>query len=114
MDVGARLCRPARPRCADCPAIAWCRYAAGERAVPAPGTVPARRPVPPFPSTNRWLRGRILDRARAAEDGEWIPYHEPIGEHGRGAVREAVVALGREGLLDARDTSAGLEARLPR
>ena len=53
-------------------------------------------------------------RARAAHDGEWIPYHDPIGEHGHGAVREAVVALSREGLLDARDTPAGMEARLPR
>jgi hypothetical protein len=69
--------------------------------------------VAPFPSTNRWLRGRILDRARAAEDGEWIPYHDAIGDHGHGAVREAVVALSREGLLDARDTPAGMEARLP-
>ena len=31
MDIGARLCRPARPRCADCPVVAWCRYAEGER-----------------------------------------------------------------------------------
>ncbi len=114
MDLGARLCRPARPRCADCPAIAWCRYAAGERATAATGTVPVRRPVPAFPTTSRWLRGRILDLARAAEDGAWIPYGDPIGDHGTGAVREAVVALSREGLLDARDTPAGMEARLPR
>jgi len=114
MDLGARLCRPARPRCADCPAIAWCRYAAGERATPVPGSVPARRPVPAFPTTTRWLRGRILDQARVAEDGEWIPFRESIGDHGTGAVREAVVALSREGLLDARETPGGMEARLPR
>jgi len=114
MDLGQRLCRPVRPRCADCPAVAWCRYAAGDRPRATPGTVPVRRPVPAFPTTNRWLRGRILDRARAAEDDEWIPYHDAIGQHGHGAVREAVVALSREGLLDARDTPAGMEARLPR
>ena len=67
-----------------------------------------------FPSTTRWLRGRILDAARAADDGAWLPFGDPIGEHGRGAVRAAVVALGREGLLEVRETPAGLEARLPR
>ena len=29
MDVGATLCRPRSPLCAACPALAWCRYAAG-------------------------------------------------------------------------------------
>jgi A/G-specific adenine glycosylase len=46
MDVGQRVCRPTRPNCADCPAIAWCRYAAGER----PGAVAAARAPPPHPS----------------------------------------------------------------
>jgi A/G-specific adenine glycosylase len=114
MDLGARLCRATRPRCADCPAIAWCRYAAGERAmVESVGPRAARRPVAAFPSTSRWLRGRILDRARAADDGTWVAYAEPIGTHEARAVREAVVALGREGLLEARETETGIEARLP-
>ena len=123
MDVGARVCRPAKPMCADCPAVAWCRYAAGER--PA-GERPAwkraagaalarhRRPEPRFESTNRWLRGRILERARDAEDGTWTPYADPIGTHGSRAVREAVKALASEGLLEARETAGGPEARLPR
>ncbi|MEI7745491.1 MAG: A/G-specific adenine glycosylase [Chloroflexota bacterium] len=117
MDLGARLCKPAKPRCADCPAIAWCRYAAGER--PAAATVsadrakhPVRAPVP-FERTNRWLRGRILERARAASDGEWTAYPEAMGTHGAAAVREAVVALAAEGLLEARDAAGVPEARLP-
>lgn len=114
MDLGARLCRPSRPRCADCPAVAWCRYVAGDRPALAAGPVPGRRPVAAFPATTRWLRGRILDRARAAEDGAWVSFDEPIGEHGEGAVRAAVVALSREGLLEARETPGGLEGRLPR
>ena len=117
MDLGARLCRPARPACADCPAIAWCRYAAGERpvAVPGQGTGPraARRPEPAFPTTNRWLRGRILDQARAADDGAWVAFGEPIGGHAPRAVREAVAALGAEGMLETRTTDEGVEARLP-
>ncbi|HET7829165.1 MAG TPA: hypothetical protein VFL03_06385 [Candidatus Limnocylindrales bacterium] len=116
MDVGQRVCRPRRPACADCPAIAWCAYAAGVRpatdASVAGGRTRARRPEPAFESTNRWLRGRILDRARTA-DG-WTTFGDPIGDHGPGAVRAAVLALARDGLLDARETAHGPEARLPR
>jgi A/G-specific adenine glycosylase len=112
MDLGARLCRSTRPRCADCPAIAWCRYAAGERPATA-ARRPARRPEPAFQSTNRWLRGRILDRARAADDGAWVPFDDGIGTHEPRAVREAVVALESEGLLETRSCADGIEARLP-
>jgi A/G-specific adenine glycosylase len=113
MDVGQRVCRPARPNCADCPAIAWCRYAAGDRPAPAaPAHARARRPEPAFESTNRWLRGRIVDRAR--ETDAWVGFDEPIGDHGEGAVRTAVLALARDGLLEVRETPTGIEARLPR
>ncbi len=111
MDLGATVCRPSRPRCTGCPAVAWCRYAAGERAVvPVAGR---RRPDPAFPSTRRWLRGRVLERARAAEDGAWVAYPEAMGSHPAAAVREAVLALAGEGLLEARDTPDGPEGRLP-
>ena len=113
MDVGQRVCKPRRPNCADCPAIAWCAYAAGVRpAVVIGGSRAApRRPEPAFESTNRWLRGRILERARDAHG--WIGFDDAIGEHGPGAVRAAVIALARDGLLDIRETPSGLEARLP-
>ncbi len=116
MDLGARLCRPSRPRCADCPVIAWCRYAAGARPpADAVGTAPRRRPEPAFPSTRRWLRGRILELARDASDGTWVVYDDAIGDHPAGAVRESVLAMAREGLLEAREGAAGVpEARLPR
>ncbi len=112
MDIGARLCRPRTPSCADCPAVAWCRYAAGER--PAAGRrAQARRTVPAFPSTTRWLRGQIIARTREAAAGAWVPFGEAIGAHGHVAVREAVAALATEGLLDVRETPDGPEARLP-
>jgi len=114
MDVGARLCRPTNPHCADCPAVTWCRFAAGERAVERTSETGGRRAEPPFPSTTRWLRGRVLARARDAEDGEWIAYAEPMGSHATPAVREAVATLASEGLLEARESADGLEARLPR
>ena len=118
MDVGARLCAPRRPLCADCPAIAWCRYAAGDRPVGQPRDEVTRRrpagtPAPPFPSTTRWLRGRIVARARDAADGTWTRFDEPIGSHGTHAVREAVAGLGSDGLLEVRETPDGPEAGLP-
>jgi A/G-specific adenine glycosylase len=117
MDLGARLCKPSKPRCADCPAYAWCRYAAGERpaaVVEGSASTGRRRASPPFESTNRWLRGRVLERARSAPDGRWVAYPDAIGSHGAGAVREAVLSLGSDGLLDVREGDAGMEARLPR
>jgi A/G-specific adenine glycosylase len=114
MDLGSQLCVPRRPRCADCPAIAWCRYAAGERpSADAWRVRRADRPGPAFVDTTRWLRGRVLDRARAAGDGEWVAFDRPIGSHPAGAVAVAVRALAAEGLLEARESPAGPEARLP-
>jgi A/G-specific adenine glycosylase len=116
MDLGARLCKPSRPQCVDCPVIAWCRYAAGQRP-PVDGSSPdpaRRRPEPPFPSTRRWLRGRVLARARDAEHGTWVRYDSPIGSHPARAVREAVLAMADEGLLETREGTDGPEARLPR
>ncbi len=115
MDIGALRCRPRAPLCADCPAATWCRYAAGARpsaSVPARSSA-ARNREPAFPSTTRWLRGRIVDRARDADGGAWVSFGDPIGDHDRPAVREAVSALASDGLLEVRETLDGLEARLP-
>jgi hypothetical protein len=41
-------------------------------------------------------------------------YADAIGQHPAGAVRESVLAMAREGLLEAREGAAGVpEARLP-
>ena len=103
--------------------IAWCRYAAGDRPVAvadaeasgagAGSTSAARVPAPPFTTTRRWLRGRIVERARNAGDEAWVVYGEAIGTHPATAVREAVLALASEGLLEAREGPDGPEARLP-
>jgi A/G-specific adenine glycosylase len=115
MDLGARVCKPAKPRCVDCPVISWCRYAAGERPMAVEGGVPAPRVNQAFSTTRRWLRGRIIERARNAGDEGWVAYGEAIGTHPATAVREAVLALASEGLLEAREVEddGGLEARLP-
>lgn len=119
MDVGALVCRPATPACADCPALPWCRYAAGDRPAEAVAAGATRvrprslRPAARFETTNRWLRGRIIERARGSTDGAWVAFGEPMGVHGAGAVREAVGALASEGLLETREVPGGPEARLP-
>jgi A/G-specific adenine glycosylase len=113
MDIGAGPCAPREPRCGECPASGWCRYAAGERVAEGDARRRARRPNPSFALTSRWLRGRVLDRARQAEGRDWVAYPDAIGGHPPIAVREAVLALAGEGLLEAREGPSGLEARLP-
>jgi A/G-specific adenine glycosylase len=105
MDVGATLCRPRRPDCAGCPARAWCRFAAkipvdADDATRRAGSVVARDAPAPFASTSRWLRGRIVERLRAASDGAWTVVEGPIGEHDGAAVSVALAALAREGLVE--------------
>jgi len=113
MDVGALVCRPARPDCDACPARNWCRYRAMV-AAPAGGSSKPPRPTPPFPTTSRWLRGRILDRLRAAPDAAWVELDGPVGSHETEAVVVAVRALAREGLLELEASDAPvLRARLP-
>jgi A/G-specific adenine glycosylase len=121
MDVGATVCRPRRPDCTACPAMSWCRLAArpasGSRGAP-PADEPRPRVAPrPFPATSRWLRGRIVERLRAAPAGMWTTIDGPIGEHDRPAVTAALVALAREGLVEldpavGGDGPAGRQARL--
>jgi A/G-specific adenine glycosylase len=102
MDIGATLCRPRRPRCEECPARPWCRYGAGgRRSADDAAQTQRRRPArAAFPSTNRWLRGRILDILRAAPDDRWIAIEAPIGMHDRARVRGAADALVVDGLIE--------------
>lgn len=103
MDLGASVCRPRRPACEACPAANWCRFAARAGSVPrsdrrsSPGN---REAQVPFATTSRWLRGRIVDRLRAAEPGTWLEVGDPIGGHGEAAVSAALDGLAREGLIE--------------
>ena len=66
----------------------------------------------PFRSTTRWLRGRLVDRLRDAQDGEWVRLAGAVGEHDPLAVERAVGGLERDGLLQRHPGDAGL-VRLP-
>jgi A/G-specific adenine glycosylase len=117
MDVGAILCRPRAPDCDACPARPWCQLAShGAAQLARPGTRSARPPAVRFTSTNRWLRGRILDRLRAAPDGDWVAIEEAIGTHDLERVRAAAEAMAADGILELgheEDPQATLRARLP-
>jgi A/G-specific adenine glycosylase len=127
MDLGATVCGPRQPDCVACPAQAWCRYASEpqERVHESNGASanlrgsdpPAGRngrPAPRFPTTSRWLRGRIVDQLRAIEPGAWLAVRAPIGVHGELAVATALEGLARDGLieLDGVDRDGDRRARL--
>ncbi len=118
MDLGAGVCRPHRPQCEACPARPWCRYVAENSKTTSP---PVTRPVDarlgrersaPFATTNRWLRGRILDRLRAAPDAAWIELDGPIGVHDLTRVHAAARSMAADGLLEL-EVASGFRARLP-
>ncbi len=113
MDIGATVCRPARPSCGSCPAQPWCRTAgatpilaeaASARAIATGVTdrVPPRaRPAPvPFEQTTRWLRGRLVDRLRDAAPGEALAVDGPLGAHSAEAVARALTGLARDGMVE--------------
>ena len=118
MDLGATRCRPKAPRCEDCPARPWCRYATadGAEANLLAKTVPTKsNRTPRFSSTNRWLRGRMLDRLRAVPDDGWLTMESAIGAHDIERVRAAATAMASEGLIELdSDTPEGgvIRARL--
>ena len=113
MDVGATFCRTTGPLCRECPALAFCRYAAASPAAGRVGRVGrGSSPAPRFAATSRWLRGRILDRLREVEGAGWVVVEAPIGGHDRAAIVAALERLASEGLLEL-DPASPLSARLP-
>lgn len=107
MDIGATVCRPARPSCPVCPARPWCRTARATAAARAtPSRPPSRRPPAhelgaiPFERTTRWLRGRIVDRLRDAPPGTALALDGPLGPHSAGAVKLALAGLARDGIVE--------------
>lgn len=118
MDIGSTFCRTTSPTCTPCPLRGRCAYAAAGGAIERrdPGSTGSRplRPAgrTPFPATTRWLRGRILDRARDAADGTWVRFDDPLGTHSREAVVAMLATLARDGLLEVAPDDPAL-ARLP-
>ena len=102
MDIGSAVCRPRSPECGACPLRRWCtfpRLGARVRGGP-PGVTSRRAASPPFRSTRRWLRGRLIEALCGSPDGEWRTLSGPIGEHPAEAVDVALRALAAEGLVE--------------
>ena len=105
---------PARATAAAGPSPARATAAAGPSpaaARPSPARPASARPAA-FATTNRWLRGRILDRLRAAPDEAWVELDGPIGVHDLARVHAAAHVMSTDGLLEL-DLTAGFRARLP-
>jgi A/G-specific adenine glycosylase len=98
MDLGATICRPARPECDACPVRTWCSFAgvAGVRPNPASG----RRGAVPFEATTRWLRGRIVGRLCGVPPGTTVTFDGPLGLHAPEAVSAALASLAADGIVE--------------
>ena len=88
MDLGARLCRPRRPRCTECPAHPWCEDPSLE--------IPSSRQSP-FEGSVRQARAAVLKRL-AGEDDDLDGLVATTGLS-PGRVQEAVEALISEGSI---------------
>lgn len=91
MDLGATLCRAREPLCLLCPLLQEC---AGPQA-PAPRRTSAAQP---FRTSNRYVRGRILDDLRRLEQ---VPLAELAARHGER--RDLIERLVADGLLQVDD-----------
>ncbi len=119
MDLASLVCRPVRPACPECPLAPGCVYRA--RALGGVGLGPShirervdgQRPRgtgTPFPGTQRWLRGRLVEMLRGVPPGSWARIDAPLGSHDAQAVDKALASLSREGIIE-RDS--GGRVRLP-
>ena len=98
MDLAATVCTSDRPRCAGCPVRRMC--ASRDGVAPRALERSPRRPgQPPFRSTRRWLRGRLLSTVVAGA-GSWVALPDDLGEHDRDAVALAAAGLARDGFID--------------
>lgn len=66
MDLGATICRSAKPKCLMCPARPVCRSASGEATAKK---LQPRPPAGPFVGSSRYYRGRVVDSLRGAAGG---------------------------------------------
>jgi len=103
MDLGATVCVARAPRCDACPIRTWCRIGqagmASSMEMAFPRATGSRR-SPAFPTTTRWLRGRILDRLRDAPDGAWVTFDAALGAHSTERVAGALGRLAAEGMIE--------------
>jgi A/G-specific adenine glycosylase len=101
MDLGREVCRPARPRCEECPLARGCRFRAS-------GALPraARRQQPPFEGSMRQTRGAVVRELGAAPSRTLAALVQIMGVPVE-RVTDAVRGLAADGIV--RATRAALE-----
>lgn len=107
MDLASSICRASVPDCLSCPLKKVCASSGRvvQREKKSTRSMPAR-----FSSTQRWLRGRLLDELRdAGRDGVII--RGARGEHPARTVTATIKRLREEGLAE---KVAPATYRLPR
>ena len=114
MDLGSTLCTARAPKCMLCPLVRDCAAApidAGMLARRAAAHAPKRTPQEKmkFEETDRFVRGRVIDRLRdleAAETISLLDLHAQLApglavQHRDGAAFAAIVErLGRDGIVE--------------
>jgi A/G-specific adenine glycosylase len=107
MDLGATICAPRVPRCADCPLNALCRYARAHAGTATAAVRYQDRPLRPaaYRDTDRRIRGAIV-KALTRSDLTIKALEKEIGDERVGRLTEALVA---DGLVE----RAGRRYRLP-
>jgi A/G-specific adenine glycosylase len=104
MDLAAGTCTARAPRCDACPVATVCTSrGANVVATPRPRTTP-------FPTTTRWLRGRLVALLTNAPAGTWVELPHSLGLHDADAIASAAVGLERDGIFELNDRSARIRA----
>jgi A/G-specific adenine glycosylase len=97
MDLASGTCLSRAPRCDVCPLAPVC---ASRGAVVV--AVERKTGSAPFPTTTRWLRGRLVATVTAAPDGGWVDVPDRLGTHGSADIVASVRDLEREGFVQMR------------
>ena len=124
MDLGSTLCTARAPKCLLCPLARDCASApidASTLARRAAANAPARTPAQKkkFEETDRFVRGRVVDRLRKLRPAETISLldlHAQLvpalsGSHRDGAEFAAIVTrLERDGIIEIDEAGVALKA----
>ena len=124
MDLGSTVCTARAPKCLLCPLVRDCAAApidaltlARRAAAHAPVRTPQQKMK--FVETDRFVRGRVIDRLREMRPAETISLLDlhaqlaPLlsGSHLDGAEFAAIVArLGRDGIIEIGEAGVALKA----
>ena len=104
MDLASATCTPRAPRCDACPLASMCA-SRGANVVARPRSSSVR-----FPTTTRWLRGRLVALLTEAPAGVWVELPRRLGEHDAAAIAMAALGLERDGIFELNERSARIRA----